>query len=287
MDRVKPYLFVAPSIIIFCTFFIYPILYMLYLSFFDWNFVTPDMDFLGFANYLRLFNDPIFIQVIQNSFIYTFLVVFFTITLGLLTALWLNNIKFMSGFLQGAIFSPHVIALVSIAMLWMWIMDDTYGLLNWFLSLFGIEPVGWLTDPDVALYSLAIVAIWKGIGYNALVFIAGLQSIPKDLYEAADLDNAGPMARFFKITLPMLSPSLFFLTVINMIASLQVFDTINIMTQGGPVNSTNQFVYFIYENGFRYFSIGYASAAGVVLFIIIGVLTLLYFLLLSKRVHYR
>ncbi|MCM3761080.1 sugar ABC transporter permease [Alkalihalobacillus oceani] len=283
----RPYAMIAPAVIIFCLFFIYPIFYMIYLSAFDWNFVSPTKDFVGLENFKSLLAEREFIEVMRNSAVYTFLTVFFTLTISLFLALWLNKQGGVYSFVQGAIFSPHIISLVSISMLWMWMMDVDYGLLNWFLGLFGIEKVQWLTHPDTALYSLVIVAVWKGVGFNTLVFIAGLQSIPKDMYEAASLDEASPWRTFTKITLPMLSPTLFFLAVISMIGSFQIFDTISIMTQGGPINSTNTFVYYIYENGFRFFKIGYASAAGVILLIVVSLLTIIYFRLLAKRVHYR
>jgi sn-glycerol 3-phosphate transport system permease protein len=287
MNKLRPYGMIAPSIAIFGLFFIYPILYMIYLSFHDWNFVSPVKDFVGIGNFRALFAEREFIEVMQNTFTYTALTVSLTVAVSLLLALWLNRQGALYGFVQGAIFSPHIISLVSVSMLWMWLMDTDYGLLNWFLNLFGIANVPWLTDPGTSLFSLVIVAVWKGIGFNTLIFIAGLQSIPKDIYEAAELDEANKARIFFKLTLPMLSPTLFFLTIISLIASFQVFETIAIMTQGGPINSTNTFVFYIYEYGFRFFKIGYASAAGVLLLILVSLLTVVYFRLLSRRVHYR
>jgi sn-glycerol 3-phosphate transport system permease protein len=287
MNKLRPYGMIAPSIAIFGLFFIYPILYMIYLSFHDWNFVSPVKDFVGIGNFKALFAEREFIEVMQNTFTYTALTVSLTVAISLLLALWLNRQGALYGFVQGAIFSPHIISLVSVSMLWMWLMDTDYGLLNWFLNLFGISNVPWLTDPGTSLFSLVIVAVWKGIGFNTLIFIAGLQSIPKDIYEAAELDEANKARTFFKLTLPMLSPTLFFLTIISLIASFQVFETIAIMTQGGPINSTNTFVFYIYEYGFRFFKIGYASAAGVLLLILVSLLTVVYFRLLSRRVHYR
>lgn len=285
--KLRPYAMIFPAILIFCLFFIYPIGYMIYLSFHDWNFVSPVKDFVGTSNFSYLLSDRDFREVISNSFIYTFFTVFLTISLSLLLALWLNRGGAVYSFMQASIFSPHIISLVSVSMLWMWIMDADYGLLNWFLNLIGMESVMWLTSPDYALTSLILVAVWKGIGFNTLVFIAGLQSIPKDLYEAAELDHTPPWRRFLKITVPMLSPTLFFLTIIGVINSFQVFETINLMTAGGPINSTNTFVYYIYQHGFQFFKIGYASAAGVILLVILSVLTVVYFKVLSKRVHYR
>jgi sn-glycerol 3-phosphate transport system permease protein len=287
MNKLRPYAMIAPSIAVFGLFFIYPILYMIYLSFHDWNFVSPVKDFVGIGNFKALFAEREFIEVMQNTFTYTALTVSLTMAVSLLLALWLNRQGALYGFVQGAIFSPHIISLVSVSMLWMWLMDTDYGLLNWFLGLFGISNVPWLTDPGTSLLSLVIVAVWKGIGFNTLIFIAGLQSIPRDIYEAAELDEANKTRTFFKLTLPMLSPTLFFLTIISLIASFQVFETIAIMTQGGPINSTNTFVFYIYEYGFRFFKIGYASAAGVLLLILVSLLTVVYFRLLSRRVHYR
>lgn len=286
-SRLRPYAMIAPAMIIFLLFFIYPIFYMIYLSAFDWNFVSPAKSFVGFQNYIELFQAKEFIQVLKNSLIYTALTVFFSIGIALLLAMWLNKSGIFYGFVQAAIFSPHIISLVSVAMLWMWLMEPSYGLLNWLFSLVGFPKLEWIAHPKTALYSLVTVAVWKGVGFNALVFIAGLQSIPKDLYEAADLDQSNRFTTFYKLTLPMLSPTLFFLIIINMISSFQVFETIAIMTKGGPVNATNTLVYFIYENGFRFFKIGYASAAGVILLIVIAILTLIYFSLLAKKVHYR
>ncbi|NGP44881.1 sugar ABC transporter permease [Bacillaceae bacterium SIJ1] len=286
-QRLRPYVMIAPAVCIFLLFFIYPIFYMMYLSFFDWNFVSPDKDFVGVSNFTTLAGDEEFRQVFRNSLIYMAAVVALTISLSLLLALWLNQKARIYGFVQGAVFSPHIISLVSVALLWMWLMDTDHGLLNWVLGLFGLPKVDWLTSPDMALWSLILVAVWKGLGFNALVFIAGLQSIPPDMYEAAALDESGPVRTFFKITLPMLSPTLFFLTVINMIGSFQVFESISIMTQGGPINSTNTLVYYIYEYGFRFFKIGYASAAGVILLVMLAILTIAYFKLMERKVHYR
>lgn len=283
----RPYLMVAPAITVFVLFFIYPIFYMIFLSFHSWNFISPTKDFVGIQNFVELFQSSEFLQVILNSLLYTILTVSITLGIAILLALWLNKSGIIYGFVQGAIFSPYIISLVSVSMLWMWLLDPQYGLLNWVLSLFKLPQLEWLAHPSTALLSLVLVAVWKGVGFNTLVFIAGLQSIPKDIYEAAELDQSSRWRTFVKLTLPMLSPTLFFLLIINMIGSFQVFETIAIMTSGGPINSTNTLVYYIYENGFRFFKIGYASAAGVMLLIIVSVLTMIYFKLLSKRVHYR
>ncbi|MCL6458952.1 MAG: sugar ABC transporter permease [Gorillibacterium sp.] len=285
--RIRPYAMIAPSIAVFGIFFLYPIAYMVYLSLHSWNFVSKDKAFVGIANFRELFADEQFRTVLGNSFQYTLLTVGLTLLLSLLLALWLNRPGWSYRFVQGAIFTPHIIALVSVSLVWMWLMDPRYGLLNWLLQSVGLPPSQWLNHPKSALLSLVMVAVWKGVGFNALVFIAGLQSIPRDIYEAAELDESRPLTTLFKLTLPMLSPTLFFLAIINLISSFQVFDTISIMTQGGPIDATNTIVFYIYQYGFRFFKIGYASAAGVILLVAVSMMTVIYFKLLNKKIHYR
>ncbi|AKL96423.1 sn-glycerol-3-phosphate ABC transport system permease protein UgpA [Clostridium aceticum] len=286
-DKLKPYFMVGPAIGLFLTFFMYPIGYLFFLSFTSWNLISPKKEFVGFENYYELLQAQQFHTILRNTTVYTFLMVTISISLALVLALWLNKKGFFYNFAQGAIFTPHIISLVSVSLVWLWIMDPDYGLLNWVLGLVGLPPSKWIASPDTALSSLVLVGVWKTLGYNTLVLLAGLQSIPKDIYEAATLDRASRWATLCKITLPMLSPTLFFLLVITTIASFKVFDTINIMTQGGPIDATNMIVFFIYQNAFDFFRIGYASAAGMLLVILIGTLTFLHFRLLARRVHYK
>lgn len=285
--RITPYLMIIPAIVIFIAFYIYPIGYMVYLSTTQWDFLSPTKPFVGLQNFIDLLQDKLFLQVLNNSIIYTFSTIALNMSLALLLALWMNRPGVFSGILQGTVFSPHIISMVSVAILWMWLMDPQYGLLNGIFEFVGLPTLQWLRDTQTSMFSLILVAVWKQVGFYSLILLAGLQSIPKEIYEAADLDKTPIWRSFYKITLPMLSPTLFFLTIIGTINSFQVFETITIMTQGGPVNSTNTFVFYIYENGFNYFKIGYASAAGVVLLVIIAVLTMLHFKFLERRVHYR
>lgn len=281
-----PYIMVTPATLLFVLFFIVPIFYMIYLSFFSWNMLS-DMKFIGIDNFIELYKSTEFREVIINTFQYTITTVSFTIVISLLLALFLKKSTIINRFMQSVIFAPYVISLASIAFIWMWLMDSDYGLLNYILQLFGINTMDWLGDPDVALNSLSLVNVWKGVGFNTIIFISAMQNIPTYLYEAAKLDKAKSSTIFVKITLPMLSPTLFFLTLTGIIASFKVFETINIMTMGGPLNSTNTLVYFIYQYGFSFYKIGYASAAGVILMIFIGIMTIVYFKMLSKKVHYR
>ena len=284
--KVLPYLMVAPSMLVFILFSFIPIIYMVYLSFHDWNFISPDMNFVGLKNFQFLSTDPRFLQTMRNTFLYTVLTVLGFVILGILMALALNKNTKVHSFMQSTIFAPHIISLVSISMLWLWLMDYDYGLFNYILGKFGINPVRWLTDPNVVMYSLAAVSVWKGVGYYCLIFLSGLQAIPNDIYEAAALDNTPWHRKLFKITIPMLSPTIFFVGITSIIASFKVFETISIMTQGGPMNSSNTIVYYIYETGFKFFNMGLSSAAGVILFIVIAILTFLYFKLMAKRVYY-
>lgn len=287
-ERVRPYVYTAPALLFFALFFFYPIGYVIYLSFHDWSLLNLEAkEWVGFANFTALFEEADFYKVVFNTAIFTVLTVTLGIGLAFLLALWLNRKAKIYGLIQGTIFSPHIISLVSVSMLWMWMMDPQYGLLNAALEAVGLPSYTWLSDTKSALLSLVLVSVWKVVGYNTIVFIAGLQSIPRDLYEAAELDRASRLRTLYKITVPMLSPTIFFLLVINTISSFQVFDTIAIMTQGGPVNSTNMLVYYIYEQGMDFFNGGLASAASVILLLLVGLLTCIHFVFMSRRVHYQ
>ena len=281
-----PYAMVAPAVAVLCIFILYPIAHMIYLSFFKWNMIGP-MKFIGVENYVNLLKDKDFWLVLENSFKYMFLMVTLSIILGVALAFYLRKNTKINKILQSVVFTPYIVSLVSISYIWMWLMDSDYGLINYLLNIIGVAPVRWLEDPKIALMSLILVSVWKGLGYNTLILISSMETIPQYIYEAASLDNAKSRSVFFKITLPMISPTLFFLTLMNMISAFKVFETVRLMTQGGPMNSTNTLVHSIYQYGFQFYKIGYASAMGVVLMLIIGACTLLYFRGLSHRVHYR
>lgn len=283
----KPYLFVAPALIILCVFWVYPIFSMAYLSLFKWDLISPRMTFVGLQNFQALFADPLFWQTFQNTLVYTAFVVGLGVGLGLLLALYLHERTRANSFLQAVVFSPYVVSLASVALLWMWIMNKDYGLLNSLVARLGLQPVDWLGDTRTALASLIAISVWKSVGYDTLILVSALQSIPDYLFEAARLDRAGRWATLSKISLPMISPTLFFLVIVDLIASLKVFETIQIMTTGGPQNATNTLVFSLYQYGFQFNKVGYAAAIGMVLLVLIAVLALAYFKLLAKRVHYR
>nr|WP_083580673.1 sugar ABC transporter permease [Parolsenella massiliensis] len=287
LRALRPYAAIAPSIVILAAFWIYPIFEMGGLSLCEWNLVNPEKVFVGLQNYVTLFQDAQFRQTLVSTLIYMVFTVGLSVVLGMLCALHLKRASRRNRFLQAVIFSPYVISLASISLLWLWIMNRDYGLLNQILSVFGVSPVDWLGDARVALASLIAISVWKSVGYDALILTSALQSVPENLYEAAELDHAKPWATFWKITLPIVSPTLFFLVIVEVISSLKVFETIQIMTQGGPQNATNTIVFSLYQYAFKFYKVGYAAAIGMVLLVLVAIFAVIYFKVLEKRVHYR
>jgi sn-glycerol 3-phosphate transport system permease protein len=280
-----PYIMVAPAILTLCVFVVYPILYMIWLSAFRWDMIGPKI-YVGFGNFLDLFSNRDFYIVMGNTFRFVFFSVSISIILALFLAVHLKARTKINALLQSFVFTPYVISMVSVAFIWVWLMNSEYGLLNFVFGKMGVRGLRWLEDSSVAMYSMIIVAVWKGVGYNVIILISAMHAIPNQLYEAAALDNTRPLKMFFRITLPMISPTLFFLTLMNIIASFKVFDQVALMTRGGPINATNTIVFDIYQFGFTFYQLGYASAQGVVLMILIAVCTAAYFAPLSRRVHY-
>lgn len=290
------YLLTFPALAGSALFMIYPILFAVWLSFHRWDMLSDTRRFVGAANYVRVFSNASFLQVLSNSCVYMALMTTLSVALALLLALWLNENSIVKNLAQSAIFTPHIVSMVSVGILWMWIMEPDIGLLNYILDLSGVQAllarfgqgkIMWLESEKSALFSLVFIGVWKSLGYNALILIAGLQSLPKEIYESARLDRAGRLRTLFRITIPLLSPSLFFLLIVNVTASFQVFDSVHVLTRGGPLNSSNMLVHWIYQTGFEFYRIGEASVGAVVLMLIAGGVTYANFKLLSRRVHYR
>lgn len=285
--KAYPYLLIGPAIAFMLVFVIYPMFYLGYISLTNWNLINPTKKFVGLKNYATLFHREEFYTSLFNTCTYTFFTVISIMVIALLLAVWFNKNTKFDTFGQMAIFTPHIIALVSVAMVWLWLMDPDTGLLNYILEVFGFPPSQWLQSSKTSMMSIIIVSVWKSVGYYTLIILAALQGIPKEIYEAADLDNTSKIKQFFKITLPMISPQLFFLLIVMTIDSFKVFETVRVMTSGGPNFSTNVLVYYIYDNAFINMKLGYAAAAGMVLLVIIGLITIVYFKLLAKKVHYQ
>jgi multiple sugar transport system permease protein len=267
-------LFLAPALSAIGIFFFLPVLAALLLSFTDFDIYglgsLADVRFIGLKNYLQILRDPLFWTALNNTLY--FLVVGGPLSIGvsLGAALLLNQklVRWKPVF-RFATFAPVVTTLVAVAVVWRFIYHPRFGLLNYLLSLGGVDPIDWLGDPHWAMPAMILLAVWKNFGYNMIIFIAGLQNISPTLYEAASIDGAGPWQQFRSITLPMLAPTTIFITIITMIGYVQLFAEPYVMTQGGPMNSTLSIVLLMYQQGFRWWSMGYAAALAFVLFLII------------------
>lgn len=268
------YLFILPNLIGVLVFLAFPVIFAFYMSFHEWELLTPP-EYIGLKNYRDLFtNDPLFWVSLRNSAYYTVLTVPTTIVLGLGLAVAMNQAIRGIAFFRGAMYIPVLTSSVAVAFIWQWIFNSDLGLLNALLDFVGLPAVGWLTDPAWAMISLAIMSVWKNLGYYAIILFAALQGVPKVLYEAAALDGAGGWRRFLNITVPMIGPALLFVTVISLIGSFQVFDQVYLVTgNGGPGTSTYVYNLHLYNNAFDFFAMGYASAMAYILFAILFIIT--------------
>lgn len=287
--NIIPYLLIAPAMVGIILFVIYPVIKLVVLSFYDTNMLNPaKTKFVGLNNFEKVFQKTSFHKAMINTAVFTFFNVIGILAIALIFSVWLGRKESrMNSLTQVAVFTPHVVSIVSVALIWMWMMDPGYGLLNVAARALGLPTSKWLQSSDTAMMSIVFVSLWKSIGYYTLILIAALQSVPSSIYEAAELDNSGVIKTFFRITLPMISPQIFFCTIIMTIGSFKIFETVRVMTAGGPNNATTSLVYLIYEEVFSHSRIGYGAAIGVVLLVIVGLLTGIYFGALSKKVHYQ
>jgi multiple sugar transport system permease protein len=274
------YAFVSPALLLFLIFLAGPLVAALALSLQSWNLLSPPA-FVGLANYRKLFADPIFLKVALNTAVFTVGSVVLHLGIGLGMALLVNRriAPFLQYMARTAFFFPQLISWAAAALIWRYILDPDFGFFNFYLKKIGIDPPAWLASPGWAMPALLGVDAWRTIGFIFIVLLAGLQSIPSRLYEAAMLDGANAWRRFWDITLPMLSPTMFFVVVINFIGAIQVFEPMYIMTNGGPLNQTRSIVMYVFETAFRKFQMGYASTMANVIFVAIMMVTLLQFVL--------
>lgn len=277
--------FLTPSLV-HLTFFVFtPIVFSAYLSLHRWDIIVPDKPFVGLANFGEIVQDATFWNALGNTLVFT-LNVPVGMSLALGAALLLNRRLKGVGLMRTIYFLPSVTSFVAIALVWMWIYHPTFGAANYFLSLVGLGPLEWLNASETAMVSVMIFTVWLGIGYQMVVYLAGLQGIPQELYEAARIDGAAAWQRFWRVTLPLLKPTTFFILVTSFIASFQVFTSIYVMTAGGPTGSTDVLVYHIYQSAWEQLRMGYASAMSWVLFVIVMIATAIQFRLLGKGVDY-
>ncbi|WP_176718146.1 carbohydrate ABC transporter permease [Paenibacillus kribbensis] len=278
--------FILPSLLGFSIFLFYPFLKSIYLSLFSTNAIGRISSFVEFQNYITVFKSEHFYQSLLNSCEFALLTIPAVIVISLLLAVLTKGQNVLNVVFQ-FIFAISIAMPVGMAsVIWKILFHPTAGMLNYWLGLIHIRPIGWLTDPTYAMLSVSMMTVWMNMGFVYLVILSGVKGIPEDLYESAKMDGAGAWSTFFKITLPLLSPTLFFVSVVSLISSLQAFGQINILTQGGPVNATNVLVYDLYQEAFKNYHFGSGSAQAMILFVIILVFTLIQFRLGARRVHY-
>ncbi len=282
------YFFIAPSMFFFCIFLLYPVLRAFLLAFQEW--ALNGSTWVGLSNFQDMFfglSSGLFWQTMQHTVTYALVVVVFWIVSALIIAALLQPLSNrVQSIYRAAFYLPYVTSVVIISLVWIWIFNPQYGFFNWLLSLVGLGPVLWLVDPNIALWSLILSTILIVPGSGVVLYSAAIGSIPRDLYEAAEVEGANALQKWMSITIPLLQPTTLYLTVIYTIAAFQVFDRVFVMTRGGPVNSTTTIVQLIYATAFSDFNFGKASAEALVLFTIIAVFSIVQFKFLSTEVEY-
>jgi ABC-type sugar transport system permease subunit len=280
------YLSVLPALVVIIVFSLFPVVYSLGLSLYKWDFIAPQPEFVGLRNFERLFGSELFWKVLGNTLFFSVgtvaLIVVFSLALALVLDVRLRGIAFF----RALFFVPHLTPMVAVATLWLFMYDPAEGAINALIGSLGVEGPKWLQSTTWAMPALIIMKTWKALGYYTVLFLAGLQGIPQDLHDAAKVDGARLLQRIRYVTLPLLSPMILFVVVIAVIGSFQDFDQIFVMTQGGPVNSTNVLVYYLYEQAFQQYRVGPGAAIAVVLLVLLAVFTVLQLRLSNRWVHY-
>ena len=294
-DRLTPkqrealagYIFILPMYIGFMIFILWPIIEAARISFMDFDLLRKS-EYNGIENYASLLTDNRLRTVYRNTVVFTFFAVFFNAGIGLVLAVLLNQRlpTLVRNFYRSIFFFPVLVAHAFVAVIWQFLYQQDTGIINYYLSFINVDPIPWLSSTQWAMVAVIIMDVWKNTGFAMLVFLAGLQNIPPHFYEAARIDGADERHIFFRITLPLLSPTIFFILVIFTIGAFQVFDSIIVLTNGGPGDATRSIVLYIYEAAFKTFNMGYASALAMTLFVIILMLTILQFIVSQRWVHY-
>jgi len=285
-EPVTAYVLLLPTLLGLIVFTLGPVVASFLISFTKWDLTSPPV-WVGLGNYdAMVFLDSLSRVSFLNTLYYVAVTVPSGVALSLLLAVAMNQKIRGIVLYRTAYFLPVISSTVAVSLLWQWLYHPEYGLLNYLLGLVGLPPSKWLADPASALPAVMVVSVWRGLGFNMVILLAGLQGVPQELYDAAAIDGAGPVGSFRDVTLPMLSPTIFFVTVLSIISSFQVFDQTYVMTRGGPLNATTTVVFYIFRQAFEWFHMGYAAALGYVLFAIILALTLLQFRVQASWVHY-
>lgn len=278
--------FIAPNFLLLGIFTYWPLLYQAYLSLTRWDMLAPTKTFVGLENYANMLTGRSFLAVLLNTFYFMGGVVAGSVVLGLAVALLLNRKLRGRNAVRTAVFAPVILSGAAVGLVWVYIFDPNYGLMRTVLEPLGLTSPNWLGDSRWALPAIIIVYLWKNVGFSAIVFLAGLQNLPKDLYDAAKVDGAGAWTSFWRITLPMLSPVTFFVLVTTVITSFQAFDIIAVMTGGGPAGATTTLIWYIYQEGFVAFRAGNAAAGAMIMFLLLLIITVAQVRYLQRGVHY-
>lgn len=266
--KYTPYLFLLPAAAVLIVFFFIPFFQTFGLSFLDYSSSLYNPNFVGADNYIKLFKEPVFYKVMFNTFMYLVIAVPFLVTFPLFLAILINQKIRGITLYKILLYLPVIVSIVVAAIAFKWLYAGQ-GILNYILSLFHIKSIGWLVDTKWALFSVALVTIWKGIGYYMMIYLASLMSVPQDLYEACDIDGANFITKHLTVTIPHIMPTIALVSTISTISAMKVFAEIYVMTKGGPLNSTKTIVYYIYERAFENLDLGYASALAVVLLVVV------------------
>ncbi|GIK29380.1 MAG: sugar ABC transporter permease [Chloroflexi bacterium] len=285
-EAIAAYLFLLPFLAFFAVFTIRAVINAVQISFYEYQILRPTRPFIGFDNYLELFNDDIWWQALGNTVIFTVLTVIGTSIVALLCAVAVTQPIRGQGFFRVLLYMPSLFSVGAVGLIWVWLLNTQYGVINYFLSFIGIRPISWLSDPNLVIPSLSLTTIWWTFGFPMLIFIAGLQGIPEQLYEAARIDGASGRQIFFRITLPLLRPTILFVTVTGVIAHFQVYGQPLIMTNGGPGRSSYSVIFYLYQIAWTAFRMGYGAAIAVVLALIIATATAVQFFFIGRRVEY-
>ena len=273
-SKYAPYLFLLPAAVVLVIFFFIPFFQTFLLSFLDYSTNIYKPEFIGLENYIKLLHNPIFYKVLWNTFIYLFVAVPILAIFPLFLAVLINQKIRGVTLYKILIYLPVIVSIVVAAIAFKWLYADQ-GILNYAVTSLGFSSIGWLTDPNYALYSVIIVTIWKGIGYYMIIYLAALMSVPNELYEACDFDGASFLTNHLTVTIPHIMPTIALVTTISAISAMKVFAEIYVMTKGGPLNSSKTIVYYIYERAFENLDLGFASAMAVVLLIIVMLFSLI------------
>lgn len=277
--------FLTPSFVFLTAFVYFPLIYLIYVSQLRWNLISHPT-YVGLQNYFRLFQDPMFLTSVRNTVVFTVGVMVLTLPAAFVTALLLNLRLPERGLYRSAFLAPYVFPLVASGIVWTLMLQPQGGVVNWFLHVFGLPPLPWLNSGTWAMVAVILVTTWEYFGFYTLIFLAGLQSVPRDVLEAADIDGASHLKRLLSVTLPLTSPSILFALVISVIQSFQAFTQVYVMTDGGPDGATTTIVFYLYQEAFQFFQMGTAASVGVLLLLSLVVLTLLQLLASQRWVHY-